>query len=300
MPSFNVDYNFSDHPKVLRLIGRLGNGADAMLVRLWNFCAKFFGDDGFIRGYSAAELEASLRWWGEPGKCVEALLALGFIHEDETGIQVHDWSDNQPHIKAYRAKAKMMNEKKLAKVTGRDGKDLVENAGSHAGSDKGSPLPASPNAMQCNAMQGNAMQINAKPSAMELGKQSAVRRLGATYRECVTTKHRVDKAAWGEMLAVWDEHPTMTEADFDRIIRNYGAACRRSKNDFQLACATFFRDGEWENHLEATGADPPSKTTEDLIKERLGWTNATTRATNGGERKNETDATGSGGGKISP
>lgn len=262
MPSFNVDFNYSDHPKVLRLIGRLGNGADAIPVRLWNFCAKFFGNDGLIRGYSLEELEASLRWWGEAGKCIDALVALGFVEVVVEGIQVHDWSENQPHIKAYREKAKRMNEQRNAKTAHKAKKDNVVDYVVDYVEDKGSSLPSSPNTIQGITEQNKTKQA---PEFDALKVSAFAEKLVERHcREISSNGSR--QVGIKAIVDFFDRHPNRTFDDLTRAMEAYKAASVGTDRQFRIGPARFYAD-EWQTYID--GKPPPSyeETVEDRVRE---------------------------------
>ena len=83
MPYLNLDPNYPDHPKTVRLIGLLGDMADALPIRLWSYCARIHPKDGSLKGYQDSEIEAIIKWRGAPGKAIESMLAVGFIKRTE-------------------------------------------------------------------------------------------------------------------------------------------------------------------------------------------------------------------------
>jgi hypothetical protein len=105
MAFLNLDLDYFDHPKVGRLIGQLGRGADMLPVRLWCYCGKFHAETGELNGYSPLEIETAIKWWGQPGRAVETLVSLGFLDKHESGFKVHDWDKINGHIGAFKARA---------------------------------------------------------------------------------------------------------------------------------------------------------------------------------------------------
>ena len=165
MSSINLDFDFFDHPKVKRLIARLGRGAEVLPVRLWCYCGKYHCEDGNLLGYSDIEIEQLIGWWGQAGECVKGLDGL-FIHAIEGGWAVHEWLEYQGHITAYKSKATKMRAARLANLSGKPlAKPLAKV--SHLPNPLAKPLPntlandlpKSSNAMQCNAMQGMPLQV---------------------------------------------------------------------------------------------------------------------------------------------
>lgn len=108
MACINLDLDFFDHPKTRRLIRLLGRGSEVVLPRLWCFCGKYHCEDGKLDELTAQEIETeACRWWGQPGKCVRALVECGFLDRDENGSYiVHDWLVHCGHIPVYRERAR--------------------------------------------------------------------------------------------------------------------------------------------------------------------------------------------------
>lgn len=121
MAYLNVDLDYFDHPKTVRLVGQLGRGADLLPLRLWAYTGKYHAEKGELTGYSPLEIEAAVKWWGQPGRATEALLAPflgkpGFLERIEQGFKVHDWDEINGHIAAFKARAKAGAKAKWAKV----------------------------------------------------------------------------------------------------------------------------------------------------------------------------------------
>ena len=106
MPSLNLDLDYFDHPKTLRLIGLLGMGSEVLPIRLWSYCGKYHTEEGRLTGHSAQEIESIVGWAGQPGKMVEVFLRLGFLHEEKDGFRVHDWKEHEGHLILYRKRAR--------------------------------------------------------------------------------------------------------------------------------------------------------------------------------------------------
>ena len=106
MPYLNLDPSYPEHPKTIRLIGLLGEMSDAIPVRLWAYCARVHAENGTMLGYTESEIESVLKWRGEPGKAVSALVHVGFLERLENGFQCHDWLDHEGHLEALSRRAK--------------------------------------------------------------------------------------------------------------------------------------------------------------------------------------------------
>jgi hypothetical protein len=94
----NLNLNYFDHPKTVRLVGILGRDSDVLPIRLWCHCGRHHFEDGRLAGYTADEIEAIIGWRGERGKCVAALCKLGFLEQVDGGYAVHDFLDHNGHI----------------------------------------------------------------------------------------------------------------------------------------------------------------------------------------------------------
>lgn len=105
MASLNLDLNYFDHVKTLRLAARLGPGSEVIPVRLWTYAGKHHPEDGKL-ALLEAELEHVCAWWGEKGAMVPALVEIGFLEKFGEFFQVHDWLDHSGHLAAFKKRAK--------------------------------------------------------------------------------------------------------------------------------------------------------------------------------------------------
>jgi len=137
MSYLNLDPNYFQHPKTLRLIGLLGKGADVLPIKLWAHCAKFHVD-GELRNYSEAEIESSIAWTGASGQFVESMLKVGFLDKKGSEYILHDWEEHEGHLIAFRKRAKLGAKRRWRKL----GKQYTSNAKSTS---KQSSLPNLPN-----------------------------------------------------------------------------------------------------------------------------------------------------------
>jgi hypothetical protein len=116
MTDLNLDPDYFDHPKTLRLIGLLGKGAEVLPLKLWCICAKYHAEDGGLQSYSTQEIESLVRWWGRPGEAVEALARVGFIESGQDGFRVHSWTEHQGHIHALKVRNKKVARNRWKKL----------------------------------------------------------------------------------------------------------------------------------------------------------------------------------------
>ena len=112
MPYLNLDPSYPEHPKTIRLIGLLGEMADALPVRLWAYCARVHPRDGYLKGYSSAEVEAIIKWRGEPDLAVKSFVSVGFIRKVVGGYICNDWKDHEGHLEAFSRRGKQAAKKR--------------------------------------------------------------------------------------------------------------------------------------------------------------------------------------------
>lgn len=120
MPTLNIDPEWTDHPKTLKLLRLAGEGAGLCLMRLWGKALKICPDTGDLGCYDWEEIESMSGWRGEPKVFYDALVncgrngGSGFLDADG---KLHDWLEHEKHLVFYREKAKQMNEQKRLKST---------------------------------------------------------------------------------------------------------------------------------------------------------------------------------------
>lgn len=108
MPYLNLDLDYFEHRKTVRLIGLLGRGAEVLPIKLWRYCGKFHAEDGKLIGYSQAEIEAQVGWWGKPGEAVAALCddRVRYLRKIDNGFEAVDWLEHQGHLKMFKERAR--------------------------------------------------------------------------------------------------------------------------------------------------------------------------------------------------
>lgn len=145
MPSINLDINYFDHYKTRRLIGILGPDADVLPIRLWAYCGRIHGKNGELRGYSAAEIAAVIRWTGEPHKAVRAMINVGFLVRTKRGYACHDWHQHEGHLEAFSRRAKTAAEARWSKFRNDDATSIAKRKSSSAPTVRTVPsLPTKP------------------------------------------------------------------------------------------------------------------------------------------------------------
>lgn len=135
MAYINLDPAYFTNLKTIRLIARLGPGAEILPIKLWCHCAAHHAKDGALLNYDQAVLEALLGV-----KCVDALIEVGFLEKVENGYQCCNWLEHQGHLAAFRERAERGAKARWNKAR------LLKRGGSNAKRDnkqcsKQSPIP---------------------------------------------------------------------------------------------------------------------------------------------------------------
>lgn len=104
MSSLNLNLNYFDHQKAMRIESRLGNGADVLPIRLWAYIGRQNPEHGRV-AMLEAEIERVCRWWGEKGAMVAAMVEIGFLERDGEFFKVHDWHDHSGHLATFKKRA---------------------------------------------------------------------------------------------------------------------------------------------------------------------------------------------------
>jgi hypothetical protein len=214
MASLNLDLNYPNHPKVKRLVGLLGKGADILPIRLWLYVGKFHAADGRLIGYSPQEIETQIEWWGKQGACVDALIKVVLLEAIEGGYQVHDWLTHAGHIHALKLHASNMAKKKWA--------DMKAKALLDANSNATSMLTALPQAMPTNVV-GNAGSKEESVKEGGVGGESTPKGSHAhPLLSAMREKSGNPRLRWVPISNLGIEEPTDladTMAEADRIIK---------------------------------------------------------------------------------
>lgn len=126
MADLNLDLDYFDHPKVVKLRKLLkDDGADVYPIRLWVYCGKFHSKDGRLQRYSASDVERVLRWNGKRGRLVKAMLATRMLIQNKRGFTVHDFRSRNGHISAISMRNRAAANARWDKI--RNNNDLQQN-----------------------------------------------------------------------------------------------------------------------------------------------------------------------------
>ncbi len=148
MAYLNLDPDFLNHPKTIRLLGETGPEGVVCLLRLWCFCAKF-APNGDLSRYSASAIEKEImQWHSEPEKLLITLQKMHFIEDKQQGQKrgyfVHDWKKHQGHILKLRERARRNAAKRWGKIAPPQKRQKRSRAGSDAGSSATGNAPYRP------------------------------------------------------------------------------------------------------------------------------------------------------------
>jgi len=108
MQYVNIDVDFFNHPKTVRLCTELGGHRSEVLpVKLWAHVAKYHSEDAFLKDYSPAAIAKILGWKEDAEKLVQALLNCGFIEQKRGGFKVHDFNEHNGHLALYKERGRI-------------------------------------------------------------------------------------------------------------------------------------------------------------------------------------------------
>jgi hypothetical protein len=116
MKSVNVDLNYFTHPKTTRLLRLLGEGAEAIPIRIWCYCGEHMPEDGVMRGFSVSEIELVGGWKGDPSKALKALKAVGFLDKTEKDSGVHCWLQRQAPLRVMKRLSDQARKKRWEEI----------------------------------------------------------------------------------------------------------------------------------------------------------------------------------------
>jgi len=102
-----LDSDYWDHPKTLRLISLMGPRGENIPLKMWSWAARFKVSGTFD---SVEQLALSCRYKGQPDRLQKALMQSGFIDAD--GLTIHDWKTRTGHgILMYEREKQRQREK---------------------------------------------------------------------------------------------------------------------------------------------------------------------------------------------
>jgi hypothetical protein len=117
MPSLNLDLDILQNPKVKKLRRtKLGPLAEVYVIRLWIHAAKFYVADGVFTNQSAEDLESEADWRGKTGAMVDAMVSTGWLERVGSDFAIHDWSEHQGHLSAYKVRSQKANKSRWDKA----------------------------------------------------------------------------------------------------------------------------------------------------------------------------------------
>ncbi|WP_337509640.1 hypothetical protein [Desulfovibrio sp.] len=124
---FRVSVDFFAHHKTKKLKKRLGYEGVVALLQLWAYAARV-RPDGDLSGMEDEDIELAADWCGEEGTLVPTLKSVGFLDENEGGLRLHDWQENNAWAAAGESRSDASRLSRMAKVFPDEYQALV-NAG---------------------------------------------------------------------------------------------------------------------------------------------------------------------------
>lgn len=103
---FRVSIGFFDHPKTMLLESMLGLDGVCSLLRLWAFAAQH-NPTGIFSNGKRKFIELAIRWKGNSGEFIQALVEIGYLDEINEGYKLHDWE----HHNGYAVHAESRSER---------------------------------------------------------------------------------------------------------------------------------------------------------------------------------------------
>lgn len=98
MDWIRVDSNLRHHPKTRKLGILLGKDrAHSYVIDLWSWCAQY-ALDGDLSQFDKLDICIAAGWDGDADVFISAMLASGFLDQDDTGLCVHDWHEKQGYL----------------------------------------------------------------------------------------------------------------------------------------------------------------------------------------------------------
>ena len=112
----NLDPGLPNHPKIIQLEGQVGEAALTYVLRLWCWAAIDCPDGLLTRFDNVNFLERRImRWEGESGVLLAALVDTGFIEIADKRVTIKNWREHNPHLKRYRDRQKAAANARWAK-----------------------------------------------------------------------------------------------------------------------------------------------------------------------------------------
>lgn len=151
-----LSLDFVDHPKVRKLVRRVGYEGFFSLMKLFSMAGKIY-PKGVLKDLEIEDIEDLCEWSECDGKFVESLLEVGFLKKEGGAYAIHDWKEHQPWI--YHADARSERAKNAAARRWDAGRIQVASK-SHTTSNAPSPIPTpSPTPNPSNLPSDSAIRL---------------------------------------------------------------------------------------------------------------------------------------------
>ena len=92
---FRLSVGYFEHPKVLKLERRLGEGAVLAHIRLLRFTT-MNKPDGILSGMDSEDIAIAAGYKGDPDPFITLLLTLRLIDQEDGEYSLHDWAEWNP------------------------------------------------------------------------------------------------------------------------------------------------------------------------------------------------------------
>jgi hypothetical protein len=128
---FRLSVGYFEHPKIMKLERRLGEGAVLSHIRLLRF-ASMNKPDGVLNDMDAEEIADAARYKGDAEVFFATLLSVRLLDQDEeNGLVLHDWQDWNPWAAGHTirsAKAKTAAAARWGQASSNDAVSITDNA----------------------------------------------------------------------------------------------------------------------------------------------------------------------------
>ena len=232
MASLNVDLNYFDHPKTMRLVARLGPGSDVLPIRLWAYVGRHHPESGSL-ALLESEIEHICGWWGKKGELIAAMIEIGFLKSDGDFFQVNDWHEHSGHLATFKKRAVKAARKRWGV------KSKSSNASSIA---KREPKQSPSSAVQCSSLPTEQVTPPPVPAgAFEIVWEKYPRKLG---REEARTKFKAQVKTEKDFQDI--------QAALDKFIQKIKAD--RTEEQFIPHGSTWFNN-RWRDWIDYRAVD---------------------------------------------
>lgn len=166
-----ITIGLCDHPKTVKLVRKVGEGGFRCLLRLWSYAA-CHRPQGELSGMDATDLAIASGWAGDEQEWISALVAVGFIDDNDGALSLHDWERHNPfafHSEERSQKARAAAKAKWDKRShaNRNAPSSVEHSDEQEPADAPSPIPTPSPSPSPSPINTNPNGLGGEPPSVE-------------------------------------------------------------------------------------------------------------------------------------